>query len=119
MHEMVKPGGRHLIVDYWGVDTSRLTNTEEVDGVFRESAVASGATVLSSHFHHFGEGCGITGVVVLSESHMSIHTWPERNYCAVDIFMCGSCDPRNALKVLDHYFEGNYSKTQLIERGEQ
>jgi len=116
---MIKAGGKHLIIDYWGVDASKLISCEEVDAVFRKGAEDSSATVLSSHFHHFGEGCGITGVVILSESHMSIHTWPEKNYCAIDIFMCGECDPRTALKTLDDYFASSYSKVQLIERGEQ
>lgn len=116
---MIKAGGRHLIVDYWGVDASKLISCEEVDKILCESAVAAGATVLSSHFHHFGEGCGITGVVVLSESHMSIHTWPEKNYCAIDVFMCGECDPRISLKTLDLYFNSSYSKIDLLKRGEQ
>lgn len=116
---MIKAGGRHLIVDYWGVDPSKLISCEDVDKVFRESATSAGATVLSSHFHHFGDGCGITGVVILSESHMSIHTWPEKNYCAIDVFMCGTCDPRDTLKALDLFFDSSYSKVDFIERGEQ
>jgi S-adenosylmethionine decarboxylase len=115
---MVKAGGRHLLVDYWGVEVPRLINCDEVDKIFRRGAEEAGATVLGSSFHHFGEGCGITGVVILSESHMSIHTWPEKNYCAIDVFMCGECDPRETLKVLDEYFQSTYSKIDLLKRGE-
>jgi S-adenosylmethionine decarboxylase len=116
---MIKAGGRHLIVDYWGVPSEKLVSCEEIDAVFRRGAETAGATVLSSHFHHFGDGYGITGVTILSESHMSIHTWPENNYCAIDIFMCGDCNPSTALIALDEYFESNYSKINLIERGAQ
>lgn len=116
---MVKAGGRHLIVDYWGVEADKLSSCEDVDSIFRKGAEEAGATVLGSNFHHFGDGYGITGVVILSESHMSIHTWPEKNYCAIDIFMCGDCDPRKTLKVLDLYFNSNYSKIDLLKRGEQ
>ena len=114
---MVKPGGTHLLADFFGVSASKLICCEEIEAIFNSGASKAGATVLGSAFHHFGEGCGITGVVILSESHMSIHSWPEENFCSVDIFMCGDCDPRRALEVLDNYFVCQYSKIQIIERG--
>lgn len=116
---MVKAGGKHLIVDYWGVDSAKLTETKEIESILKQGAIEAGATILGSSFHEFGEGYGITGVIILSESHISIHTWPEKEYAAIDIFMCGTCDPRCALKILDTYFVNQYSKTQMIERGEQ
>lgn len=114
---MVKPGGKHLIIDYWGVEASKLINVEQIDSVFRQSAIHAGATVLSSHFHSFGDGCGVTGVLILAESHISIHSWPENNYCAIDIFMCGDSKPNDALTILNKYFNATYSKTEFIERG--
>ena len=55
---------------------------------------------MHSHFHPFGPGLGVTGVVLLAESHISIHTWPEQGYAAIDIFMCGAAEPQRALDVL-------------------
>ena len=55
--------------------------------------MATGATILHGHFHHFGPNSGVSGVLVLAESHVSIHTWPERDYAALDIFVCGDCNP--------------------------
>ena len=75
-----------------------------IDAALREAAIRAGATILHSHFHHFTPNGGVSGVVVLAESHISIHTWPERNFAAVDIFMCGACDPHDAVPVLQAAF---------------
>ena len=90
--------GTHLLVDIWGA--SRLDDPEHIDAALREAALAAGATILHSHFHHFTPNGGVSGVVVLAESHISIHTWPERDFAAVDIFMCGECDPHRSIPVL-------------------
>ena len=95
--------GTHLLVDLW--DATNLDNPEEIDRILCEAAVVAGATILHSHFHHFSPNGGVSGVVVLAESHISIHTWPERNFAALDIFMCGSCDPYLAIPVLQHFFK--------------
>ena len=83
----VKFAGTHLLLDLWGA--SNLTDPELIDRALRDAAEAAGATILHSHFHHFGPDGGVSGVLVLAESHISIHTWPERDFAAVDIFMCG------------------------------
>jgi len=77
---------------------------EHIDTALREAALAAGATILHSHFHHFEPNGGVSGVVVLAESHISIHTWPERDFAAVDIFMCGACDPYRSLPLLKAAF---------------
>jgi S-adenosylmethionine decarboxylase len=89
--------GLHLIVDLYGA--SHLDDQAALDSALRGAAAAAGATVLADHLHHFGEGHGVTGVLVLAESHISIHTWPETGYAAVDIFLCGRSD---AHKAADH-----------------
>ena len=94
----VKFAGTHLLLDLWGA--SNLTDPELIDRALRDAAEAADATILHSHFHHFGPDGGVSGVVVLAESHISIHTWPERDFAAVDIFMCGACDPYRSLPVL-------------------
>jgi methionine-R-sulfoxide reductase len=70
----------------------------------RDAAAAAGATLLHVHLHHFTPNGGISGVAVLAESHISIHTWPERGYAALDVFMCGACDPRLSVPVLREAF---------------
>ncbi len=91
----------------WSIFGARegLTDPAHIDRSLREAAEAAGATILHSHFHHFAPNGGVSGVVVLAESHISIHTWPERNFAAVDIFMCGECDPYLSLPVLKAAFK--------------
>ena len=94
--------GLHLLVDFW--ECRGLLDAEGIERTLREAAAACGATVLGVMLHNFGDGGGITGVALLAESHISIHTWPETDYAALDIFMCGRCDPRAALPVLEAWF---------------
>jgi len=90
--------GTHLIVDMW--DASRIDDERVVERALRMAAQAAGATLLRLDLHGFPRTGGITGVAVLAESHISIHTWPERGYAAVDIFMCGSTEPHKAVDVI-------------------
>ncbi len=94
----MKYAGMHLLVDLWGA--TNLADPALIDTALRAAAVKAGATILHSHFHHFTPNGGVSGVVVLAESHISIHTWPERSFAAVDIFMCGACNPHDAVPVL-------------------
>ncbi len=98
----MKYAGMHLLVDLWGA--SNLGDPALIDAALRDAAIRAGATILHSHFHHFTPNGGVSGVVVLAESHISIHTWPERNFAAVDIFMCGACNPHDAIPVLQAAF---------------
>lgn len=98
----LKYAGTHLLIDLWGA--SSLDNLEIVETTLRESAEAAGATLLHTHLHHFSPNGGISGVLVLAESHISIHTWPERGYAALDVFMCGDCDPYKTLPILKRAF---------------
>ena len=111
----VKFAGRHLIVDLWGA--SRIDDPQHIDAALCEAALAAGATILHHHFHHFTPNGGVSGVVVLAESHISIHTWPERDYAAIDIFMCGTCDPRDAIPVLQKAFKPSQTDVDLFRRG--
>ena len=108
----VKFAGMHLLVDLWGA--CNLTDPATIDLALREAAEAAGATILHSHFHHFGPDGGVSGVLVLAESHISIHTWPERDFASIDIFMCGACDPYKSLPVL----KGAFQPTS-VQLGEQ
>jgi S-adenosylmethionine decarboxylase len=98
-----KFAGTHLLVDLWGA--TNLCDPDLIDRALREAAEAAGATILHSHFHHFSPNGGVSGVLVLAESHISIHTWPERDFAAIDIFMCGACDPHMSIPVLKETFK--------------
>lgn len=95
--------GTHLIVDLW--DAERLDDLAYVEETLRDSVTAAEATLLHIHLHHFTPNDGISGVAVLAESHISIHSWPESGYAALDIFMCGDAKPHLAVEVLRERFK--------------
>lgn len=107
--------GRHVLSDFW--DVGRMDNLQFIQRSIEESAHAAGATILHSYYHPFGEGMGVSGVTVLSESHISIHTWPERSFASLDIFMCGDCDPDIALDHLSKVFQPARIERTLVRRG--
>ena len=76
----------------------------------------AGTTFVASKFHHFSEGGGVTGVVLLAESHISIHTWPELEYAAIDIFMCGAVDAHIAAKHLEEALRPDFVKLTEVTR---
>jgi S-adenosylmethionine decarboxylase len=94
--------GSHLIVDLW--DAENLGDRDRIERALIDAVHASGATLLHIHLHRFTEGGGISGVAVLAESHITVHTWPERGYAAFDVFMCGGAEPRRALPVFKEAF---------------
>ena len=107
--------GNHLLVDVWG--GSNLDDPKVIENALCKAAVDAGATILHAHFHHFSPYCGVSGVVVLAESHISIHTWPEKKYAALDIFMCGECDPYEAILALRCAFQPKIIDVKLQKRG--
>ena len=98
----VEFAGTHLLLDLWGA--SHLDDLERMEKAMREIVEKCGATLLHIHLHHFTPSGGISGVAVLAESHISVHTWPERDYAAFDVFMCGDAEPENAVPVLKRAF---------------
>lgn len=112
-----RPAGTHLLADLYGVDAARLVSCADIDALLRSGAEAAGAHILHSHFHSFGDAMGVTGVVLLAESHISIHTWPEFGFAAADIFMCGDAQPRLALDLIERAFEPASCIVQTIARG--
>lgn len=108
--------GRHLIADLHGC--SGLGDCALIEGALRSAAAAAGATVLAVHLHAFGEGQGITGMALLAESHISIHSWPEHGYAAIDIFLCGARhDPAVALGVIARALRPARTDTTVLPRG--
>ncbi len=93
--------GRHLVCELHGVSPDLLRDKEMLRDLLLRAAEASGSTIVGDYFYKFEGSMGVTGVVVVAESHLSIHTWPEYGYAAVDVFTCGDhTDPWRALEVL-------------------
>jgi len=111
----VKFAGTHLLVELWGA--KNLGDLAVTDQMLRNSASVAGATLLHIHLHHFGPDAGLSGVAVLAESHISIHTWPEKGYAALDIFMCGACDPYKAIPIIRQAFEPDSVQLSEQKRG--
>ena len=108
-HFIVKNGvecaGTHLIIDLIGANW--LDDIKLIEKTLRECVTVAGATLLHLHLHHFTPNAGVSGVAVLAESHISIHTWPERDYAALDIFMCGDAKPELCIDVLREAFSAD------------
>ena len=109
--------GHHLLIDFW--DATNLDDPAAIDATLCEAAVTAGATILHSHFHHFTPNGGVSGVIVLAESHISIHTWPERNFAAVDVFMCGACDPNLTIPAMQRLFQAGRVVSDEVRRGRE
>ena len=109
----MKALGRHILVEFSGCNAEVLNDVSVIERSMIEAAQIAGATVINSTFHHFSPW-GVSGVVVIQESHLAIHTWPEYRYAAVDLFTCGdSVDPWVSFEHLKKAFQANYSALEL------
>jgi S-adenosylmethionine decarboxylase len=109
----VRCAGAHLIVDIF--EAERLDDIDHIEATLRRCVEAAGATLLHIHLHHFEPNGGVSGVAVLAESHISIHSWPERSYAALDGFMCGKAEPDKCIPVLRQAFEpGRIAVSELL-----
>ena len=95
--------GCHLLLELKDCNSELLNDLSYIRKAMIETAQDVGATIVGESFHHFSPQ-GVTGILAIAESHISIHTWPEINYAAVDIFVCGSCDPYQAIAVFERTF---------------
>ncbi len=112
-----KPFGTQLIIEFYDCSQTILNDTKAINTIMLNAAKAANATVVNHCFHKFSPH-GVSGVVVIAESHITVHTWPESGYCAVDIFTCGNLiDDNLALEVLKAGFESQSEKIFRIERG--
>lgn len=109
--------GRHVVVDAWGVDFEKLNNAEWLQSHMVEAADACGATVLSVQSKQF-EPQGATVLVLLSESHLSIHTYPEKGFAAIDCYTCGeTVDPQLAIDYMVSILKPERTHAKKIVRG--
>ena len=113
----VRFAGTHLIIDLFGA--KRLDDLKHIERTLKRCVEVAGATLLHIHLHHFTPNGGVSGVAVLSESHISIHSWPEADYAALDVFMCGDAKPHLAVPVLKEAFRATDVVVKEHLRGEE
>jgi len=107
--------GRHLLIELYDCDTAILNDPQLIQTYMEEAAIASGATIVSSHTNLFNPH-GVSGVVIIAESHITVHTWPEHAYAAVDAFTCGdSVDPWVVEEVLKERLKSKRTTAQVHE----
>ena len=112
----VRYAGNHLIIDLFGA--RRLDDLKHIERTMKRCVEVAGATLLHVHLHHFTPNGGVSGVAVLSESHISVHSWPEADYAAFDVFMCGDAKPELCVEVLKQAFDAREAVVKSHQRGE-
>lgn len=111
--------GRHLLIDFYDCTGRLLNDPKLVEETLLKSAEVAKATILEHCFHQFAPQ-GVSGVVVIAESHISIHTWPEEGYAAIDIFTCGQAmRPEAAIALMKAVFEPAHVDIKDLQRGQQ
>lgn len=109
--------GRHILAEFTGCDRRLLDDQNAIETILTEAARRSGATIVSSVFHRYNPH-GLSGVIVIAESHISIHTWPEYGYAAVDFFTCGErVDPWLGCRHLKEHLNCAEMHTREMMRG--
>jgi S-adenosylmethionine decarboxylase len=113
--------GTHCLIDCHGVDAQRLRDAASLRAMLRGAAEAAGARILFDHFHDFGGEAaapgGVTGVVLLAESHATIHTWPDAGFAAIDIFLCGDTDLDRAVAAIERGLSPSRVVVSRTQRG--
>lgn len=109
--------GKHIILELHGVEPEILNNKELLEKILSEAALKAGGRILGSFFHEFNPH-GVTGIIAIAESHLSIHTWPEFKYAAIDIFTCRGIDPRKAADYIIEKLRPRNHFTITLSRGE-
>ena len=112
-----KYAGTHITIDLYGAEG--LTDRERMEAAFHQCIEECGATLLHIHLHTFLPSGGLSGVAVLAESHISVHTWPEADYAAFDVFMCGDARPERAVGILQRAFNARNVSVGTHLRGDR
>ncbi|MBP7211967.1 S-adenosylmethionine decarboxylase proenzyme [bacterium] len=109
--------GQHVLAEFFECDPNILNNVELVEKLMLNAALECGATIVQKCFHMFNP-YGVSGVVIIAESHLAIHTWPELGYAAVDLFTCGDkCDPKVSYEYLKKMFNSQNASFTELQRG--
>jgi S-adenosylmethionine decarboxylase proenzyme len=108
--------GTHIVAELSGCNAFQLGSQYWVRAFMLEAAEAAGATVIHEHFHQFSP-TGVSGSIIIAESHFSIHTWPEVGYASVDFYTCGAIDPLVACQLMFKRLGGSEMEVKVIKRG--
>ena len=109
--------GQHVLAEFFECDPNILNSIDKVEKYMVDAALECGATIVQKCFHMFNP-YGVSGVVIISESHLAIHTWPELGYAAVDLFTCGDkCDPKVSYEFLKKKFHWQNATFTELKRG--
>ncbi|MEN2767465.1 adenosylmethionine decarboxylase [Ornithinibacillus xuwenensis] len=109
--------GRHVLIEFYGCPSDIIENNKLIEKFMNEAADYSGATIVESVFHHFNP-YGVSGAVIIAESHLTIHTWPEYGYASVDVYTCGdSVSPWKAADYLGIKLQAKKTESFEVPRG--
>lgn len=108
--------GRHILVEYYNCDTEILKDPVRIEKEMNQAAIEAKATIVESNFHHFNPW-GVSGAVIVAESHLTIHTWPEYGFASADFFTCGDIDPWKSFEYLEKVLKAELSESVEIPRG--
>lgn len=111
----IRYAGVHLIIELW--NGKNFDSLPKIREILEDSVEACKATLLKIDLHQFTPFGGVSGMALIQESHISIHSWPEYGYAALDIFVCGSVDPYNAIPVIKKGFEPEKIQVAELKRG--
>jgi len=116
---MIKaPLGKHWLVEFYGCPATCLSGVKEVEQTLCEAAIQAGATIVEMRFHQFAPW-GVSGIVIIQESHLSIHTWPEHGFAAFDLFTCDASLPADkTLEFLKTAFGATHMTVRPFDRGD-
>ena len=112
----LKTLGRHILVEYYNCDCECLKDPAFIEREMKQAALAAKATIVESNFHHF-KPWGVSGAVLIAESHLTIHTWPEYGFASADFFTCGEVDPWKSFEYLEKVLQAEFSESVEIPRG--
>lgn len=110
--------GKHVILELYDCPDHLLCDPQIIETFMTEAALAMDATIVLRTFHHFAP-LGVSGVVVIQESHLTIHTWPEYGYAAIDIFTCGEIQLEKGIDYLEQQFKAKKKEVKLLKRGKE
>lgn len=113
----LKALGRHVLIEYYGCSKEIIEDNGLIEQFMKEAADYSGATIVESVFHHFNP-YGVSGAVIIAESHLTIHTWPEYGFASVDVYTCGdSVSPWKATDYLSEKLKAKKTESFEVPRG--
>lgn len=108
--------GKHILVELSGCPEELLNDSRHIESVFTEAVNLAGAHIINKTVHNF-EPQGVSVVFVLSESHLSIHSWPEKGYAAIDMYTCGTCNTEKACYFIAQELQARNHYLTIVDRG--